>query len=91
MLLVTKTTVLRSGIRKQLRDKIKEVQECLSVEGVPSAQHIDYKNIYNGQKIDFLSFDHDIGYLNLDLQMTLTFKVCFCKVKYVIFHLTMTQ
>ena len=29
-------------------------QECLSVEGVPSAQHIDHKNIYNlTPKIDF--------------------------------------
>ena len=29
-------------------------QECLSVEGVPSAQHIDHKNIYNlTPKIEF--------------------------------------
>ena len=37
-------------------------QECLLVEGVPSVSHIHHKNIYKGQKID------------LDLQMTLTFK-----------------
>ena len=31
-------------------------QEWLSVKGI----HIDYQNIHNWQKIDFLSFDNDI-------------------------------
>ena len=34
-------------------------QECLSVEGVPSAQHIDHKKIYNRQNINFFLLDLD--------------------------------
>ena len=34
--------------------EIDHKQECLSVEGIPSAQHIDHKDIYNlTLKIDF--------------------------------------
>ena len=39
--------------QKQIAVAIRN-QECLSVEGVPSAQHTDRKNIYNWTpKIDF--------------------------------------
>ena len=37
-----------------------KIHKCLLVEGVPSTEHIDCRNIYNSQKIDFGSFDLDI-------------------------------
>ena len=49
-------------------------QEHLSIEYIPSAWDIDHKNIYNGQKIDFLLFDFDMGNLDLNLQRPWPFK-----------------
>ena len=48
-----------------------EEQECLSVESVPSAQHIDHKKIYSTQKL--ISFCLTLILNVLGLQMALTF------------------
>ena len=37
-------------------------QKCLPVEGVPSTQHIDDKNIYNGKIIYFILFYPDMTF-----------------------------
>ena len=54
---------------------MKKEIECLLVEGVPSAKHIDHKAIYNGLNIwfIFLYLDMTLIFCNLDLYMTLIF------------------
>ena len=55
-------------------------QECLLVEGIPSTQHLDHKNIYNRWKIDF---DMNLIFCNLGLdpQMTLIYYVNFSRIQ----------
>ena len=54
------------------QEKKSHERECLLVECIPSAYHIDHANIYNRQKkIDLFTSDFD-----LDLDMNLTMQQC---------------